>query len=161
MEAAYFRDLWGKIYQEVATLTQTSCSADFSRGREPDARTARRWTRTGRQILAELGAWPWCLRSAGKLEPQWWRQPRYAEVLACWHFSVFEDALTDLLAPVQYAAGDRAWMRRHNRQAAADLYRAQFSAFCPPSPNEAPPEDPFFALKRWIESTESRKGSAA
>lgn len=159
MEAAYFRDLWGKSEQEVAAGIEASCSEDFSRGREPDSRTARRWTGQGRQILADLGAWPWCLRSAGKLEPRWWRERRYAEVLAVWHFRVFEDALSDLLAPVQYAAGDRARWRRHNREAAADLYRAQFAAFSTDR-NEPTPPDPVVASRHYGQSSNSQRDAA-
>jgi hypothetical protein len=124
-EAAYFRDLGAETEVEVAQ--RLDLGDDTLRG-EDGSRAARYWIAQGRERLAAIGAWPWCLSPAGRLPADWYREPRFAVALGAWHRESFVAMVGDSLRGVQYAAGDRSDTRYApgNHEAALQLYAAQF-----------------------------------
>lgn len=126
MEAAYFRDLLDDDEERVAERLDLAIDEDPLRG--PRSRSARRYVTKGREILAGLGAWPWCLDERGQLEEDWWTTQRYAKALAAWHFNAFADGLDELVRPAQYAAGERPAWRVVDRDLATRLYRDLLSS---------------------------------
>ncbi|MBA3327686.1 MAG: hypothetical protein H0T43_05235 [Solirubrobacterales bacterium] len=83
IEAAYLRDLEGLTSLELAEAIE---AGDFSeqdgRGR---SRTSDRWVKHGRELLHELGAWPWAVVDGGKLPRDWRTDERITLALASWH----------------------------------------------------------------------------
>lgn len=105
LEAAFHRDLMGFTTTEIADAIELR--DDSSRNAENGSRSARRYVQAGRKRLLDLGAWPWLLEpeTHGRLPTDWYRDRRYAEALAHWHYAAVTATLRDCLRTVAHAAG--------------------------------------------------------
>lgn len=60
------------------------------------AQGAERARGTGRELLAQLGAWPWAHVAAGKLASTWREEERFTMPLLAWHRRAVEEASSHL-----------------------------------------------------------------
>ena len=56
------------------------------------ARNFHRYKSRGRDLLRQLGVWPWCLEPNGKLPVRWWTQAPFLEPLRKWHEQAVDEA---------------------------------------------------------------------
>src|SRR5205823_510488 len=90
---------------------------------------ARRYVEQGRRLLAELGAWPWCLAEGGFIPDRWHTQRTYARALADWHYQQSLTVLVATFASVGWAAGSDDKYGGHAAiDAAKAAYREMYEA---------------------------------
>lgn len=117
IEAAYWRDIYGESEAAVGTRLDLYESWDDER-----SRGARRYVSDGRRTLAEVGAWPWALDDAGRLERRWWNRERYCEALFVWHERAFIENVNRALLSVDALRVRPEWAHREGWRPARRLY---------------------------------------
>jgi hypothetical protein len=103
VEAAWRHDLWDRSYIDIA---KGSNYTDFEFAHPERSHSAERLVRQGRELLHDLGAWPWALCERGRLPARWWEQGRFAQALALWFRDATLQCLSDALRILELAMSD-------------------------------------------------------
>jgi hypothetical protein len=111
MKTAFYRDICG--YEEVELMHQVEFRDWASEAAGDGSRSVRRYLELGREGLARLGAWPWCLAENGRPTRHWYRDEQYARPLALWHYQQTVSVVAAALAAVESAAGATPQIASH------------------------------------------------
>jgi hypothetical protein len=123
MESAFFRDIRGCSTAQIADMLDLT--DDSTRASEGGSRSARRYVAQGRAILAQLGAWPWCLAENGRLEKRWWTIERYAGAILVWHERACVEASEATVLAMRAVITTPTWRSAEFDARARELYREQ------------------------------------
>jgi hypothetical protein len=103
IESAHDHDLRGLSYVKLAELQDYT---DFLAAYPERSRSAERRVTQGRELLHNLGGWPWALSERGVLPARWWEEERFARALAGWFREATLQCLSDALRAVELANSD-------------------------------------------------------
>jgi hypothetical protein len=96
VRAAAEVDLLGRNVVDIGTslgrVDSPPAWEHFRESQPPTSRTAREYAKAGRRLLAQVGAWPWCVAIAddGRLPAEWWTRCAFDDALRTW----IEDSAT-------------------------------------------------------------------
>ena len=103
IEAARDHDLRGKSYIEIAKGLEYD---DWQFAHPERSRATEQRVSSGRQLLHDLGAWPWAVSPKGRLPARWWEEERFTRALAFWARDALLDCLNDVFRTVEIASSD-------------------------------------------------------
>ena len=129
MAVALVVDLYGVRSDEAADSLELR---DYSsRDAGDGSRSGRLYAQRGRPLLSSLGAWPWCLATAGRLPGRWYCRQDYAEALTRWHFQQWLAAEAANLRTIPFAPSPTAGAAIDDaaRELARDTYRQWYTTW--------------------------------